>query len=1306
MSRARKIRFAVLAVLALLLAVCAWLLGTASGARAAFSAAGSISGGTIDAHGIGGRIAGRLRIERLTLARADSVTRLSDVQLNWRLPELLRGTLHIESLHVRHLQFEGMDKAKAEPATLPDRIALPFNLRVDDLQLQSGELKRGDESVARLGPLALRLGFDGSRYTLQLHRLAAGSARENGQFTADVSGNATLSAASPYAIEGRFASNGKATVEQRTLSAVGVIVLGGSLEQLDATLDLAVDQASVNGQFVFHPFSDTPLGRSQLAARGVDLARFDPRLPVTALELRLHADEKGTGELRVTNAGAGTYDLGRMPMHSLFVAFRQDAGQLIADRITAGLGTPAQPAGTVDGQGRLASETLSLLLRTDALDLKRIDRRARATRLTGEAELQRAGDQQEIRISLSEPLQRQERLTLDAHALLSGQSLSIRRAELQAGGGRIDLSGQLALTGSQAFGAQGKIAGFRLRALGNFPQLPELELNGKFAVRGARQPRLEADLSYSIADSRLAGQPLSGNGEVRLRGEHLEIPRLLLASGKNRLNVEGRLSDDDAQLSFALDAPALGQLGPGFGGAIHASGSARGTLALPHIAAEWRATGARVPGGIRIDSMQGKAQVAIDRKRALFLGRGTAEMDASGLQRNDEKLAALAVRLRFSPQPNAPLELNLRARGIALARLRAEQFTATASGTTAGHTLDLVLDETGQAWSMRAAGGLAHFETSPRWKGNIQAFDAKGRFTAQLASPAPVLLSAERVQLEQFLLNADGGRFAVELFSRDASGIATRGRIERLQLGRLLRHAASPPPVRTDLDLAGDWNVRIGDTLNGTLNLRRERGDLTVLANAPVALGLSQLSASAVSAAGQLNVKIQAEGQRLGRIAFDGGTRIGNGDSRVAIAPDAPLAGRVRIDVPSLAWIGPLLSPAMTLGGSLNGDIALGGNANQPRLAGRVTGQALRLALADLGLDLRQGTLDSEFQGNQWLVRALNFQGEEGRISLSGPIDFSGNSIAAQVTLLAERFALLNRSDRRMVVSGTGGLEWRGNQGKASGTYTVNSGFIDLGRADKPRLSDDVVIVGSERKQGVNKTAIDVDVTVALGDGVVLKGRGLDALLAGQVQLLSKAGEALQAQGSINVAKGTYSTYGRELEIEQGVLRFRGALNNPSLDILAMRRGQEVEAGVSIRGTALTPRVTLVSEPPVPDADKLSWLVLGRGLAAAGDTDVGALQTAAAALLSEGAKAGVQSRIASTFGLDTVSIGTSQDSLQQRIVTIGKQVSSRLYLSYQQGLESAGSVVQVRYALSQKLSLEAEAGSRSAISLFYNIAFD
>jgi len=138
----------------------------------------------------------------------------------------------------------------------------------------------------------------------------------------------------------------------------------------------------------------------------------------------------------------------------------------------------------------------------------------------------------------------------------------------------------------------------------------------------------------------------------------------------------------------------------------------------------------------------------------------------------------------------------------------------------------------------------------------------------------------------------------------------------------------------------------------------------------------------------------------------------------------------------------------------------------------------------------------------------------------------------------------------------------------------------------------------------------------------------------------------------------------------------------------------------------LAPRITLVSEPTVPDAEKLSWLVLGHGLASATQSDAGTLQSAASSLLSRGAASAVQSRIAGALGLDTLSVGTSDDSLQQRIITVGKQLSSRLYVSYQQGLESAGSVVLLRYILSPRLSLEGETGARSALSLLYNISFD
>jgi translocation and assembly module TamB len=93
----------------------------------------------------------------------------------------------------------------------------------------------------------------------------------------------------------------------------------------------------------------------------------------------------------------------------------------------------------------------------------------------------------------------------------------------------------------------------------------------------------------------------------------------------------------------------------------------------------------------------------------------------------------------------------------------------------------------------------------------------------------------------------------------------------------------------------------------------------------------------------------------------------------------------------------------------------------------------------------------------------------------------------------------------------------------------------------------------------------------------------------------------MRATGTVRVVTGTYEAFGRKLEIEYGYINFNGAVDNPGMNIRAMRRNQEVEAGVEVTGTVRLPRVRLVSEPNVPDEDKLSWLMFGYGAEAPGE---------------------------------------------------------------------------------------------------------
>ncbi len=338
-------------------------------------------------------------------------------------------------------------------------------------------------------------------------------------------------------------------------------------------------------------------------------------------------------------------------------------------------------------------------------------------------------------------------------------------------------------------------------------------------------------------------------------------------------------------------------------------------------------------------------------------------------------------------------------------------------------------------------------------------------------------------------------------------------------------------------------------------------------------------------------------------------------------------------------------------------------------------------------------------------MQSLAFAHGGGQLTIAGPIDLGAAQPDVQLKIEARRYPLLTRSDRKLVVSGNGEVGLREGRLQISGGLSADSGMIDVGHANKPSLSDDVVIVGKSARKAVTPLALDL--VIGLGEGIVVRGHGLDAVLVGQLQFKNEAGEALRAQGAMRVVRGTFAAYGRELEIEKGLLFFNGSPGNPGLDILAMRRGQPVEAGVAVLGTALSPRIVLVSEPTVADAEKLSWLVLGRGLnAATGGGDLAALQGAAASLLGQGAAAGMQAGLAGALGLDELSLGTSSDSLQQRIVTVGKQVSSRLHIGIEQGLETASSVLLLRYTISRKLSLEIDTGARTAFTVFYNFVFD
>ena len=572
-------------------------------------------------------------------------------------------------------------------------------------------------------------------------------------------------------------------------------------------------------------------------------------------------------------------------------------------------------------------------------------------------------------------------------------------------------------------------------------------------------------------------------------------------------------------------------------------------------------------------------------------------------------------------------------------------------------------------------------------------------------------------------------------------GWSTRGELSGLQVGFALDEQQQATIKGRTLTLGGNWDLRAGAHLDGTLKLFREAGDLTLEGDTPVSLGLRQLELKLVAQQDRVNATLDATGEKLGQLNARAALTLERDGNFWKIARNAPLEGDARFAMPSIAWVGPLVGPNLQLAGAVGGNFTLGGSLARPDAHGSLRVAGINLALVEHGLRLTDGEIEIDLTQERAKLTRFDFRADPrvkprevrvgyaeladtpGRLNGSGEIELASGK--GSIVLEAERLAVLQRADRWLVMSGQARLTTAWDALALSGKLRADAGYFEFAATPPPTLGDDVVVLGREHK-AARPFKLDMDLEVDLGRRLYFKGRGLDARLTGDVRLRADNRSPLRATGSIRTRDGTYDAYGQYLSIERGIINFQGPVENAGLNVRALRTGLPVEAGVEITGTVLAPRVRLVSDPQVPDAEKLSWIVLGRGQEQAGGTDSALLLSAAGAILG-GQSGGISRQLAQGLGLDQITVtsgdingggsrlpgstvagstSSSRDaSLSSQIVSVGKRLSADAYLSYEQSLAGAASVVKLTYSLSRRLSLIGRAGTDNSVDLLYSISF-
>jgi translocation and assembly module TamB len=230
-----------------------------------------------------------------------------------------------------------------------------------------------------------------------------------------------------------------------------------------------------------------------------------------------------------------------------------------------------------------------------------------------------------------------------------------------------------------------------------------------------------------------------------------------------------------------------------------------------------------------------------------------------------------------------------------------------------------------------------------------------------------------------------------------------------------------------------------------------------------------------------------------------------------------------------------------------------------------------------------------------------------------------------------------------------------------------------------------------------------VNAILDLGDHFYIRVSGFEGRLAGQLDMHGEPGELMHVTGTIAAQDATFDAYGQRLQVERGLVNFQGPLDDPGLNIRAVRKGLDVVAGVEVTGTVRHPLVRLVSTPNVPDAEKLSWIVLGRVPDTSGVDS--ALLLAAAGSILGGQSNG---QLGKSLGIDEISMSqqTGTDSQTVQKVTVGKQLSARARISYKQSLNEVGSVAIFSYTLTPRFTIVTTTGTEDALDLFYTFRFN
>ncbi|WP_405233241.1 translocation/assembly module TamB domain-containing protein [Lentisalinibacter salinarum] len=835
------------------------------------------------------------------------------------------------------------------------------------------------------------------------------------------------------------------------------------------------------------------------------------------------------------------------------------------------------------------------------------------------------------------------------------ETLEVERLRLDSEAGRLEADGRLGLLPSR----QWDVA-FRLRELETGPWGAPLE--GTLSAIGRSSGRWPAEsmptgmLRVEELSGRYGDEPLAGRGEMEFgEGGKAAARGVEFAIGENRLTLDGRLTPEP-DLAVTVQAPRLETIWPALQGDLRGDVALSGSLAEPVVEGTLESDGLRWDGlAIGPASLQVSPAAAGSRLRLV----------AAQVETGDVSLASVDIRAEGAPD---------------------------------SHDLSLEIEAASGKAELQATGGLA----DGGWSGQLRDLRiSQPRFGDwRLDEPVSLAMAPPAITLGRACLTGEGRGTLCAEASRDAE--ITRVNADARRVPVALLAPLFPAGSRFEGEAAGqaDLTWQAG-ALDGGAEMTVEDARVEVMLDEDRQTQLEIRSFTARASVERNEARIEAN--------MDLGEQ-GDGEAWLQTAdlfdPAAPVEGLLRLDFRDLSMV-PLLVPELAqVRGHVMGRVEIAGSRREPRLGGALRLREAGFLFPDAGIEITE----LEVVARQEEPGVVDYEGSarsgDGTVRIRGTTRRAADAgWVSRFTVEGQDFLIVRLPD--MQASASPDLEILLDESRLEvrGTIEVPEADITLRElgGDAVRTSPDTVVHGrTEAGEARLGPALFVEVEVVLGESVHLRGFGLETDLTGSLRLTGGSERPWLGFGRLSLVDARYKAYGQELTVERGELAFSGPLTNPTLDIRAVRDTGEVLAGVRIGGTVRSPSSTVFSEPPLPEAEALSYLLTGRPLAGTTSAEGDVLNRAALSLGLSRAGA-VASQISQEVGLDMLAVEGGADDGR---VLAGKRLSEDLYLEYAWGIFDSIGTLLVRYDLSDRLRLESRSGEQHAVDLVYRVETD